>query len=65
MNNKGTRIDNERLGRQYVMIYQYEKAIAQVEIQEVPVLEQQEICFKELLMFESERGSGSLGSSGK
>ena len=43
----------------------YSKAICQFEITEVPKLNHIEITYQELLMIESERGSGMLGSSGK
>lgn len=47
------------------IIYPYEKAISQCIMVEVPKLSTQEISYAELLKFESERGTGSLGSSGK
>ena len=43
----------------------YSKAICQLEITEVPVLEHIELGYEELLLIESERGTGMLGSSGK
>lgn len=47
------------------IIYPYEKAICQCIMVEVPRLETKEISYDELLNFESLRGTGSLGSSGK
>jgi dUTP pyrophosphatase len=43
----------------------YSKAVCQAEITEVPKLTSVEISYDELLTFESERGKGALGSSGK
>lgn len=48
-----------------VMIYPYEKAICQCVMVEVPKLGIEEISYATLLEFESERGVGALGSSGK
>ncbi len=47
------------------IIYPYEKAISQCVMVEVPQLEVTEMSYEELLKFESERGVGRLGSSGK
>lgn len=47
------------------IIYPYEKAISQCIMVEVPKLSTQEVSYETLLTFESERGTGSLGSSGK
>ena len=47
------------------IIYPYEKAIAQCILVEVPQLSTTEISYEALLQFESERGTGRLGSSGK
>ena len=47
------------------IIYPYEKAISQCIMVEVPKLSIEEISYETLLTFESERGTGSLGSSGK
>ena len=52
-------------GREDVILYPYEKAISQCIMVEVPQLQTEEISYEELLKFESERGTGSLGSSGK
>lgn len=47
------------------IIYPYNKAITQCIMVEVPKLGVEEISYEELLKFESERGTGALGSSGK
>ena len=47
------------------IIYPYEKAISQCIMVRVPQLSITEIAYEDLLKFESERGTGSLGSSGK
>ena len=41
------------------------KAIAQLVLHEVPVVEVEEISYEELKAIPSERGDGALGSSGK
>ena len=48
-----------------VIIYPYTKAIAQAEVCEVPVMNQYEITYEELLQIPSKRRTGALGSSGK
>lgn len=47
------------------IIYPYEKAISQCIMVEVPKLSTVEVSYETLLTFESERGAGRLGSSGK
>lgn len=47
------------------IIYPYEKAISQCIMVEVPKLSTVEVSYETLLTFESERGTGRLGSSGK
>lgn len=47
------------------IIYPYTKAIAQAEVCEVPVMNEYEITYAELLTIPSKRGIGALGSSGK
>lgn len=47
------------------IIYPYEKGVAQLLMVEVPKLRTKEITYEELLQFNSERGTGALGSSGK
>lgn len=46
-------------------VYPYSKAIAQLVVHEVPVMNVQEITYEELLQIPSKRGTGALGSSGK
>ena len=48
-----------------VIVYPYEKAICQIVLQEVPVLEERELTYEELCSIASERGAGRFGSSGK
>lgn len=48
-----------------IKTYPYEKAIAQAMVVPVPQTEVVEITLDELNEFESERGEGALGSSGK
>lgn len=47
------------------IIYPYSKAICQIVVQEVPVMEEKEISYEELQSIVSERGKGGFGSSGK
>ena len=47
------------------IFYPYSKAIAQLIVHEVPVMNVQEITYEELLQIPSKRGTGALGSSGK
>lgn len=48
-----------------IQCYPYEKAICQALVIPVPQTEVEEITFDKLQSFESERGNGALGSSGK
>lgn len=48
-----------------VVEYPYEKAICQAVVHDVPKLIEEEVSYENLLKFESERGLGMLGSSGK
>ena len=48
-----------------VIIYPYDKAIAQGTLLPVPKVEVKELSYDELLEIESERGTGGWGSSGK
>lgn len=48
-----------------IIIYPYEKAIAQAIVVEVPVLEVEEMDLQTIINLESERGTGMLGSSNK
>lgn len=47
------------------IIYPYEKAICQAIVVPVPKMKVKEILYEELINIKSERGNGSLGSSGK
>ena len=47
------------------IFYPYSKAIAQLIVHEVPVMNQYEISYEELMQIPSTRGTGALGSSGK
>lgn len=47
------------------IIYPYSKAIAQLVVREVPVMDVNEISYEELLAIPSDRGTGKLGSSKK
>lgn len=49
----------------HATFYPYEKAICQCIMVEVPQLTTREATMEELLSYESERGTGALGSSGK
>lgn len=49
----------------HAKIYPYEKAIAQLLLVEVPKVKVKEVSYDVLKTFESERGNGKLGSSGK
>lgn len=55
----------EHFAKGQFIVYPYSKAITQCIIVEVPKLPIKEISYEELLKFESERGTGALGSSGK
>jgi len=59
-------IDNERdVCINDAVFYPYKKAICQGIVHIVPDLESREVTYDELKSFCSERGEGSLGSSGK
>lgn len=57
----------EKLNKMYhkTVVYPSDKAIAQIIMLPVPKFNIEEINYEDLLKFESERGTGSLGSSGK
>ena len=48
-----------------VMLYPKSKAICQIVLQVVPVMEEKEISYEELLAIPSARGTGAFGHSGK
>ena len=58
-------INGEEYHKKDVMIYPYTKAICQIVMQEIPVLETSEISYEELKQIASERGDGRFGSSKK
>lgn len=47
------------------LMYPKSKAICQLVLQEIPVLDEKEISYDELKQISSERGAGGFGSSGK
>lgn len=47
------------------ILYPYNKAIAQLVVHEVPVMNVKEVTYDELKSIPSDRGDGKLGSSGK
>lgn len=51
--------------RDDVILYPYTKAICQMVVQEIPVLESKELSYDELQKIASSRGVGGFGSSGK
>lgn len=59
-----TKDPKEELEEDYI-VYPYSKAIGQILMIKKSELNQKEISYEELLKIESERGTGSLGSSGK
>ena len=66
-NSEALVIAKEKVAKHFkqALVYPYEKAIAQCLIVVVPKFEICEISHEELVEFESERGAGKLGSSGK
>lgn len=60
-------IAKEKIAKHFeqALVYPYEKAIAQCLMVVVPKISIEEISHDDLLKFESERGTGMLGSSGK
>lgn len=58
-------IQGETYKKTDVIVYPYTKAICQVVLHEVPVLEEKEITYEELCSIASERGTGRFGSTGK
>ena len=58
-------IDGVIYKKEETIIYPYTKAICQVVMQEVPVLDVKEISYDELKSIASERGAGGFGSSKK
>ena len=58
-------IDGESFNKNDVILYPKTKAICQMVLQEVPVMEEKEISYEELLKIPSQRGTGAFGHSGK
>lgn len=58
-------VDDEENTIKPTIVYPYSKAIAQLVVHEVPVMNVQEITYEELKTIPSKRGTGALGSSGK
>lgn len=58
-------VDGINYKKDEVIIYPYKKAICQLVVQEVPVMEEKEISYEELQGIVSERGTGKFGSTGK
>ena len=58
-------INGVKYKKEEAIIYPYTKAICQVVMQEIPVLDVQEISYEELRSISSERGEGRFGSSKK
>jgi dUTP pyrophosphatase len=58
-------IDGVKYNKEEVIIYPYTKAICQMVMQEIPVLDVQEISYEDLKTISSERGEGRFGSSKK
>ena len=56
---------SDKIRSDNMIIYPFEKAICQCIMVEVPKLSTKEVSYEEILAFTSERGTGSLGSSGK
>lgn len=55
----------EKLETEDELVYPMSKAICQAALEIVPIVEEKEISYEELLKIPSERGIGALGSSGK
>lgn len=55
----------EKFEDAYGIIYPMSKAVCQAALEFVPEVEEEEISYDELLKIPSQRGTGSLGSSGK
>lgn len=58
-------INGKKYNKTNCLIYPYSKAICQLVLQEIPVLQEKEISYEELKEISSERGAGGFGSSGK
>ena len=58
-------VDGKTYKKDECVMYPYSKAICQLVVQEIPVMEEKEISYEELQAIASERGTGKFGSSGK
>ena len=58
-------VNNVTYKKDEVIVYPYTKAICQMVMQEIPVLEVEELTYDELKNISSERGAGGFGSSKK
>lgn len=56
---------SNHINKTAIILYSYNKAIAQVIVHEVMRMDEQEISYDELKNIPSKRGEGMLGSSGK
>ena len=56
-------------GKEYktadVILHPYKKAICQIVLHEIPVMDEKEISYEELCGIKSERGTGAFGSTNK
>ena len=57
--------DGDIYNKEEVILYPKTKAICQVVLQEVPVMEEKEVSYETLLKIPSLRGTGAFGHSGK
>lgn len=58
-------VDGEIFKKEDCLMYPKSKAVCQLVVQEVPVLQVKELSYDELLQIKSERMAGGFGSSGK
>ena len=58
-------IENNKILKQFIKIYPYEKAICQFVILPVPKMKIEEVTLDEIKNDQSNRGEGNLGASGK
>lgn len=58
-------VNGKKYNKSDVILYPYKKAVAQLVVQEIPVLQAKELSYEELKQISSERGAGAFGSSGK
>lgn len=55
----------EKFEDEYGIVYPMSKAVCQAALEIVPIVDEEEISYDDLLKIPSERGTGALGSSGK